>query len=69
MKSFYITNAGISAMCYCEGFACFACATKSNDIMLFSFDKGITINTLVGHDDSIISLLYHDQRIFSVSRD
>ena len=47
----------------------FACASKSNDIAFFSFQTGTCLNTFYAHDDCITSLLFHDQKLISVSND
>jgi len=45
------------------------CATKSNDIMLFDYMRGVTSKTITAHDDTITAIMYYENRVFSVSRD
>lgn len=68
-KTYFVAQAGISAACQLSSPDSFALGALNNNIFLFSFYGGNTIQSFYAHDDQITSILYREDVLITSSLD
>jgi len=69
VKSYFVNKSGIIDSCPLAMQETFGCALANNQVSLFSFKTGTTIQTFNAHDDTITRILFRQKYLVTTSLD
>ena len=69
VKSYFVNKSGIIDSCPLAQQDSFACALGNNQVSLFSFKTGTTIQNFNAHDDTITRVLFRQRYLVTTSND